>query len=68
MIIDRATGDTTDEVRIVTLNGIGARWAEADLGSPGATARGVFRTTRRQNVARRGFAVFTWGCDVVRST
>ncbi|MCQ4212440.1 MULTISPECIES: tRNA (adenosine(37)-N6)-threonylcarbamoyltransferase complex ATPase subunit type 1 TsaE [Streptomyces] len=33
VIIDRATGDTTDEVRIVTLNGIGARWAEADLGS-----------------------------------
>ncbi|WP_338697236.1 tRNA (adenosine(37)-N6)-threonylcarbamoyltransferase complex ATPase subunit type 1 TsaE [Streptomyces sp. Q6] len=33
VIIDRATGDTTDEVRIVTLNGIGDRWAGSDLGS-----------------------------------
>ncbi|MHC5259705.1 tRNA (adenosine(37)-N6)-threonylcarbamoyltransferase complex ATPase subunit type 1 TsaE [Streptomyces sp. UC4497] len=33
VIIDRATGDTTDEVRVVTFNGIGERWAEADLGS-----------------------------------
>ncbi|CAM5352411.1 tRNA threonylcarbamoyladenosine biosynthesis protein TsaE OS=Streptomyces alboniger OX=132473 GN=tsaE PE=3 SV=1 [Streptomyces alboniger] len=31
VIIDRAVGDTTDEVREVTLTGIGARWAEADL-------------------------------------
>ncbi|MGY0024479.1 tRNA (adenosine(37)-N6)-threonylcarbamoyltransferase complex ATPase subunit type 1 TsaE [Streptomyces sp. cg35] len=35
VLIDRATGDTTDEVRVVTLNGIGGRWAEADLGSLG---------------------------------
>ncbi|MGD6743838.1 tRNA (adenosine(37)-N6)-threonylcarbamoyltransferase complex ATPase subunit type 1 TsaE [Streptomyces sp. BH106] len=33
VIIDRATGDTTDEVRVVTFNGIGERWTEADLGS-----------------------------------
>ncbi|MCX3060345.1 tRNA (adenosine(37)-N6)-threonylcarbamoyltransferase complex ATPase subunit type 1 TsaE [Streptomyces sp. GXMU-J5] len=31
VIIDRATGDTTDEVRVVTLNGIGERWAGAGL-------------------------------------
>ncbi|WP_443032553.1 tRNA (adenosine(37)-N6)-threonylcarbamoyltransferase complex ATPase subunit type 1 TsaE [Streptomyces sp. DH41] len=29
--IDRAVGDTTDEVRHVTLTGIGERWAAADL-------------------------------------
>ncbi|MFI7338636.1 tRNA (adenosine(37)-N6)-threonylcarbamoyltransferase complex ATPase subunit type 1 TsaE [Streptomyces sp. NPDC050085] len=33
VIIDRATGDTTDEIRVVTLNGIGDRWSSADLGS-----------------------------------
>ncbi|GAA2290759.1 tRNA (adenosine(37)-N6)-threonylcarbamoyltransferase complex ATPase subunit type 1 TsaE [Streptomyces kunmingensis] len=33
VLIDRATGDTTDEVRVVTLNGIGERWSRADLGS-----------------------------------
>ncbi|MFH8797818.1 tRNA (adenosine(37)-N6)-threonylcarbamoyltransferase complex ATPase subunit type 1 TsaE [Streptomyces sp. NPDC017941] len=31
IVIDRAVGDTTDEVREVTLHGIGARWAAADL-------------------------------------
>ncbi|WP_369213848.1 tRNA (adenosine(37)-N6)-threonylcarbamoyltransferase complex ATPase subunit type 1 TsaE [Streptomyces flavofungini] len=31
VIIDRAVGDTTDEVREVTLTGLGARWTEADL-------------------------------------
>ncbi|MFE0723600.1 tRNA (adenosine(37)-N6)-threonylcarbamoyltransferase complex ATPase subunit type 1 TsaE [Streptomyces rochei] len=29
--IDRAVGDTTDEVRHVTLTGVGERWASADL-------------------------------------
>ncbi|MGC9380917.1 tRNA (adenosine(37)-N6)-threonylcarbamoyltransferase complex ATPase subunit type 1 TsaE [Streptomyces sp. MH13] len=29
--IDRAVGDTTDEVRYVTLMGVGERWAAADL-------------------------------------
>ncbi|MFB7652183.1 MULTISPECIES: tRNA (adenosine(37)-N6)-threonylcarbamoyltransferase complex ATPase subunit type 1 TsaE [unclassified Streptomyces] len=29
--IHRAVGDTTDEVRHVTVTGVGARWAEADL-------------------------------------
>ncbi|MEV5608221.1 tRNA (adenosine(37)-N6)-threonylcarbamoyltransferase complex ATPase subunit type 1 TsaE [Streptomyces sp. NPDC052225] len=33
VIIDRATGDTTDEIRVVTLNGIGERWAGSDLGA-----------------------------------
>ncbi|MER5950847.1 tRNA (adenosine(37)-N6)-threonylcarbamoyltransferase complex ATPase subunit type 1 TsaE [Streptomyces sp. NPDC001904] len=33
VLIDRATGDTDDEVRVVTLHGIGARWTEADLPS-----------------------------------
>jgi tRNA threonylcarbamoyladenosine biosynthesis protein TsaE len=33
VIIDRATGDTDDEVRVVTLNGIGGRWADAELGT-----------------------------------
>ncbi|GAA1931059.1 tRNA (adenosine(37)-N6)-threonylcarbamoyltransferase complex ATPase subunit type 1 TsaE [Streptomyces durmitorensis] len=31
VVIDRAVGDTTDEVREVTLTGVGTRWAEADL-------------------------------------
>jgi len=31
VVIDRAVGDTTDEVREVTLTGVGARWAQADL-------------------------------------
>ncbi|MCX5331995.1 MULTISPECIES: tRNA (adenosine(37)-N6)-threonylcarbamoyltransferase complex ATPase subunit type 1 TsaE [unclassified Streptomyces] len=30
--IHRAVGDTTDEVRHVTLTGLGARWAAVDLG------------------------------------
>ncbi|MFJ9035405.1 tRNA (adenosine(37)-N6)-threonylcarbamoyltransferase complex ATPase subunit type 1 TsaE [Streptomyces sp. NPDC102406] len=33
VLIDRATGDTTDEVRAVTLKGIGERWTQADLTS-----------------------------------
>ncbi|MFE0099649.1 tRNA (adenosine(37)-N6)-threonylcarbamoyltransferase complex ATPase subunit type 1 TsaE [Streptomyces sp. NPDC059009] len=33
VVIDRAVGDTTDEVREVTLTGIGGRWAGADLDS-----------------------------------
>ncbi|MEV6959113.1 tRNA (adenosine(37)-N6)-threonylcarbamoyltransferase complex ATPase subunit type 1 TsaE [Streptomyces sp. NPDC051207] len=31
VVIHRAVGDTTDEVRHVTLTGLGARWATADL-------------------------------------
>ncbi|MFF3639745.1 tRNA (adenosine(37)-N6)-threonylcarbamoyltransferase complex ATPase subunit type 1 TsaE [Streptomyces sp. NPDC002564] len=31
VVIDRAVGDTTDEVREVTLTGLGQRWADADL-------------------------------------
>ncbi|MGW6056579.1 tRNA (adenosine(37)-N6)-threonylcarbamoyltransferase complex ATPase subunit type 1 TsaE [Streptomyces sp. NPDC055189] len=31
VVIDRAVGDTTDEVREVTLTGVGERWAQADL-------------------------------------
>lgn len=31
VVIDRTVGDTTDEVREVTLTGFGPRWAEADL-------------------------------------
>ncbi|MFD5710538.1 tRNA (adenosine(37)-N6)-threonylcarbamoyltransferase complex ATPase subunit type 1 TsaE [Streptomyces pharetrae] len=31
VVIHRAVGDTTDEVRHVTLTGIGARWSTADL-------------------------------------
>ncbi|MEV2256650.1 tRNA (adenosine(37)-N6)-threonylcarbamoyltransferase complex ATPase subunit type 1 TsaE [Streptomyces sp. NPDC050147] len=31
VVIDRAVGDTTDEVREVTLTGVGPRWAQADL-------------------------------------
>ncbi|MEV5980017.1 tRNA (adenosine(37)-N6)-threonylcarbamoyltransferase complex ATPase subunit type 1 TsaE [Streptomyces sp. NPDC052114] len=33
VVIDRAVGDTTDEVREVTLTALGARWADADLAS-----------------------------------
>ncbi|MGW5739481.1 MULTISPECIES: tRNA (adenosine(37)-N6)-threonylcarbamoyltransferase complex ATPase subunit type 1 TsaE [Streptomyces] len=31
VVIDRTVGDTTDEVREVTLTGVGERWAQADL-------------------------------------
>jgi tRNA threonylcarbamoyladenosine biosynthesis protein TsaE len=31
VVIHRATGDTDDEVRSVTLRGLGARWADAGL-------------------------------------
>lgn len=31
VVIHRAVGDTTDEVREVTLTGVGARWTDADL-------------------------------------
>ncbi|ATL29855.1 tRNA (adenosine(37)-N6)-threonylcarbamoyltransferase complex ATPase subunit type 1 TsaE [Streptomyces formicae] len=31
VVIDRAVGDTTDEVREVTLTGLGARWSGEDL-------------------------------------
>ncbi|MFE5395244.1 tRNA (adenosine(37)-N6)-threonylcarbamoyltransferase complex ATPase subunit type 1 TsaE [Streptomyces sp. NPDC056568] len=31
--IERAVGDTTDEVRHVTLTGVGGRWSTADLGT-----------------------------------
>lgn len=31
VVIDRTVGDTTDEVREVTLTGVGPRWAHADL-------------------------------------
>ncbi|MEU6662198.1 tRNA (adenosine(37)-N6)-threonylcarbamoyltransferase complex ATPase subunit type 1 TsaE [Streptomyces sp. NPDC046821] len=33
VVIHRATGDTSDEVRSVTLHGLGARWAGAGLES-----------------------------------
>ncbi|WP_405553483.1 tRNA (adenosine(37)-N6)-threonylcarbamoyltransferase complex ATPase subunit type 1 TsaE [Streptomyces sp. NBC_01171] len=33
VLIHRAVGDTTDEVRHVTLTGLGDRWAKADLDS-----------------------------------
>ncbi|WP_030811754.1 tRNA (adenosine(37)-N6)-threonylcarbamoyltransferase complex ATPase subunit type 1 TsaE [Streptomyces sp. NRRL F-2799] len=33
ILIHRAVGDTTDEVRHVTLTGLGERWAKADLDS-----------------------------------
>ena len=33
VLIHRAVGDTTDEVRHVTVRGLGARWAGAELGS-----------------------------------
>ncbi|MFF7966249.1 tRNA (adenosine(37)-N6)-threonylcarbamoyltransferase complex ATPase subunit type 1 TsaE [Streptomyces sp. NPDC007903] len=33
ILIHRAVGDTTDEVRHVTLTGLGDRWAKADLDS-----------------------------------
>lgn len=36
VVIDRATGDTDDDVRKVRLDGIGARWAAADLAGLGA--------------------------------
>ncbi len=32
VVIHRAVGDTTDEVRQVTVTGLGARWAAVDLG------------------------------------
>ena len=32
--IHRAVGDTTDEVRHVTLTGFGERWAGVGLGAP----------------------------------
>ncbi|TPQ20138.1 tRNA (adenosine(37)-N6)-threonylcarbamoyltransferase complex ATPase subunit type 1 TsaE [Streptomyces sporangiiformans] len=32
VLIHRAVGDTTDEVRHVTLTGVGQRWATVDLG------------------------------------
>ncbi|MFJ6655039.1 tRNA (adenosine(37)-N6)-threonylcarbamoyltransferase complex ATPase subunit type 1 TsaE [Streptomyces sp. NPDC091377] len=32
IVIHRAVGDTSDEVRRVTLTGVGERWAAADLG------------------------------------
>ncbi|MFD9436291.1 tRNA (adenosine(37)-N6)-threonylcarbamoyltransferase complex ATPase subunit type 1 TsaE [Streptomyces sp. NPDC060002] len=32
VLIHRAVGDTTDEVRHVTVTGLGERWAPADLG------------------------------------
>lgn len=31
VVIDRAVGDTTDEVREVTLTGLGTRWSNEDL-------------------------------------
>ncbi len=33
LVIHRAVGDTTDEVRHVSLTGVGARWATVDLGA-----------------------------------
>ncbi|MFJ8186137.1 tRNA (adenosine(37)-N6)-threonylcarbamoyltransferase complex ATPase subunit type 1 TsaE [Streptomyces sp. NPDC096105] len=33
VVIHRAVGDTTDEFRHVTVRGLGARWAGAELGS-----------------------------------
>ncbi|MFD8804895.1 tRNA (adenosine(37)-N6)-threonylcarbamoyltransferase complex ATPase subunit type 1 TsaE [Streptomyces sp. NPDC059597] len=33
VLIDRAVGDTTDEVRHVTVTGLGKRWAETELGA-----------------------------------
>ncbi|MGW5100995.1 tRNA (adenosine(37)-N6)-threonylcarbamoyltransferase complex ATPase subunit type 1 TsaE [Streptomyces sp. NPDC004100] len=33
VLIHRATGDTTDEVRHVTVTGLGKRWAETELGA-----------------------------------
>ncbi|RFU87634.1 tRNA (adenosine(37)-N6)-threonylcarbamoyltransferase complex ATPase subunit type 1 TsaE [Streptomyces triticagri] len=32
VVIDRAAGDTDDEVRGVAVTGVGARWADVDLG------------------------------------
>ncbi|MYV54749.1 tRNA (adenosine(37)-N6)-threonylcarbamoyltransferase complex ATPase subunit type 1 TsaE [Streptomyces sp. SID3212] len=37
--IDRVVGDTDDDRREVTLTGVGARWADADLGSLASPAR-----------------------------
>ena len=36
LVIHRAVGDTTDEVRHVTVTGLGARWAAVELGVLGA--------------------------------
>ncbi|MEV7195493.1 tRNA (adenosine(37)-N6)-threonylcarbamoyltransferase complex ATPase subunit type 1 TsaE [Streptomyces sp. NPDC093510] len=36
VVIDRAVGDTTDEVREVTFTALGERWADADLAALGA--------------------------------
>ncbi|MFD3512758.1 tRNA (adenosine(37)-N6)-threonylcarbamoyltransferase complex ATPase subunit type 1 TsaE [Streptomyces sp. NPDC058657] len=36
VVIDRAKGDTDDDVRRVRLDGIGARWARVDLAGLGA--------------------------------
>ncbi|MET7572078.1 tRNA (adenosine(37)-N6)-threonylcarbamoyltransferase complex ATPase subunit type 1 TsaE [Streptomyces sp. NPDC005492] len=36
VVIHRAVGDTTDEVRHVTVTGLGERWAEVELGVLGA--------------------------------
>lgn len=33
VVIHRAVGDTTDEVRHVTVTGLGARWASVELGA-----------------------------------
>ncbi|MGW5325459.1 tRNA (adenosine(37)-N6)-threonylcarbamoyltransferase complex ATPase subunit type 1 TsaE [Streptomyces sp. NPDC004014] len=33
VVIHRAVGDTTDDVRHVTVTGLGERWASADLGT-----------------------------------
>lgn len=33
VVIHRAAGDTTDEVRHVTVTGLGARWASVELGA-----------------------------------
>ncbi|MDT0434168.1 MULTISPECIES: tRNA (adenosine(37)-N6)-threonylcarbamoyltransferase complex ATPase subunit type 1 TsaE [Streptomyces] len=38
LVIHRAVGDTTDEVRHVTLTGLGARWAAQDLSGLAAGA------------------------------
>jgi tRNA threonylcarbamoyladenosine biosynthesis protein TsaE len=32
VVIHRAVGDTTDEVRLVTVTGLGERWASVELG------------------------------------
>ncbi|ELP67096.1 ATPase, YjeE family [Streptomyces turgidiscabies Car8] len=38
LLIHRAVGDTTDEVRHVTLTGVGERWAAVDLSAVGTFA------------------------------